>query len=207
MTRIGFIGVPGAGKTTMARAVAGFIRAHTKYKTVELVSEYARQYIHKYGIDSLHDQMRIYKKQLEEENRYPDTTEVIITDSPIFLGLGYSIELRTEGLPKHTMIINDLFKEMNKLNEVPRYDIIFHLPPKLKPIRDGVRGEHQFDQGWRNEMDKKLLSIFYIFPPRKLITINSTDINDRIKECMDHINAYGNSGSNQLLSDTVPKED
>ncbi len=190
MLRIGFIGVPGAGKTTTSRAVAGYLRTHTKYKTIELVDEYARKFIHEYGVPNLYDQMRILKKQVCLEDKHPNTTEVIVTDSPIFLGFGYALEARQEGVLKDTMMVNDLFKEMNKLNQTPRYDIIFHLPPTSQPVRDGIRKEEQFDPTWRSEMDSRLTAIFHIFAPRKLITLTSLTLDDRVKECMQHINAY-----------------
>ena len=190
MLRIGYIGVPGAGKTTTARAVAGSLRSQSKFKTIELVAEYARVYIHKYGIDSVYDQVRIMNKQLTEENNFPSTTEVMITDSPIFQGFGYALELRKEGDPKDTMIINDLFKEMNKLNEIPRYDIIFHIPPVLEPVKDGVRPPLHFDKKWRTEADERLRSLFFIFKPRLLVTLESTAIEDRVRESITHINRY-----------------
>lgn len=200
MIRIGFIGVPGAGKTTTSRALAGSIRQYTNLKTIELVAEYARVYIHKYGIDSVHDQVRIMNKQIAEEDRYPETTDVIITDSPVFLGFGYAIELREHGNLKHTMVINDLFKDMNKLNQVPRYDIIFHLPPILKPVKDGIRADHHFDDEWRRVADVRLQAMFHVFPPKKMITLQSTSVEDRVKEAIHHIKEYLGEDTTKSLS-------
>lgn len=195
MLRIGYIGTPGSGKTTTARALAGLIRSKTKFKTIELVSEYARTYIVKYGITGIYDQVRIFNKQLTEEDKFPETTEVLITDSPVFLGFGYALELREEGNPKDTMLINDLFKEMNKLNESPRYDIVFHLPPVLTPVRDGVRPDHHFDQEWREEADLRLLSIFHVFKPKLLVTLNSSSLEERIEESIKVIQKYLKEGT------------
>jgi nicotinamide riboside kinase len=190
MLKVGYIGVPGSGKTTTARALAGTIRNHTNLKTVELVAEYARIYIHKYGIDSISDQIRIMHKQIAEENNFPSTIDIMITDSPIFLGLGYAFELRQEGNPKDTLALNDMFVEMNRLNEVPRYDIIFHLPPVLTPVKDGIRPNLHFQKEWREEADKRLLSTFYQFKPRKLVTLNSVDVDTRVTESITHIKNY-----------------
>lgn len=187
MIRIGLAGCPGVGKTTTSRALAGALREHTEFKTIELVAEYARVYIHKYKIDSVYDQMRIFNKQVQEEDNFPATTDVLITDSPVFLGFGYALELRREGNLKDTMIINDLFKEMNKLNQVPRYDYIFHLPPIKTPVKDSIRLDHHFDPKWRAEADIRLKSLFYIFQPRHLITLESTNTNDRVKEIISYI--------------------
>lgn len=187
MIRISFIGVPGCGKTTTARSLAGQIRTHTHFETVELISEYARTYIHKYGIDSIYDQIRVLKKQIGQEDKYPSSTSVLITDSPIFLNFFYALSMREDGNPKHTMLINDLFKELNKYNENKRYDIVFHLPPVLKPKRDGIRSEEQFDPAWREKADEEILSIFRIFKPRHLITLHSVTEPERVQEAINHI--------------------
>lgn len=192
MFRIGFVGVPGAGKTTTARMFSGIVRSRTDVKTVELVSEYARRYISKYGpINELFDQIRILNKQLTEEQKFEsDKLDLLVTDSPVFLGLNYAFELRQPGNNKHTMLINDLFKEMNKLNEIPRYDIIFHLPPVLKPVADGVRPELHFDDEWRKTADERIKAVFQIFKPVKLITVRSTLIDERVEECLEHFTTY-----------------
>lgn len=187
MIRVGFIGVPGAGKTSTARGLAATCRKIERLKNVELISEYARRYISKYGpIENITDQYRILQKQLEWEENIPKEVNVLITDSPVHLGFLYALELRKLDDVKEAMYLNDIFKRLNKLNCPRRYDIIFHLPPVLEPIRDGVRSEQQFDSNWRKEADNKLQLIFDIFPPKKFITINSTDLDDRVNECLGH---------------------
>jgi hypothetical protein len=84
------------------------------------------------------------------------------------------------------MIINDLFSEMHKLNTPePRYDIIFHLPPKIEPVEDGIRSPEQFDPEWRAQADVALRSLFVLsFRPKLLHTVKSVTMDDRIKECL-----------------------
>lgn len=190
MIKIGLVGTPGAGKTTTARALAGFARNHTDIKTVELVAEYARVYVHQYGISGVEDQFRILGKQIDEEDKFPQTIDLLITDSPIFLGYAYALELRKEGNNKDTMWLNDIFVKMNKLNQVPRYDIIFHLPPVLTPVNDGIRLANHFDKEWREKADLRIQGVFQIFPPRKFVTLSSLNIEDRVKEAAKHINDY-----------------
>lgn len=201
MIRIGFVGVPGAGKTTTARALAGQIRFHTDVKTVELVAEYARVYIHKYGIDSIYDQVRIMNKQIEEEDRYPASTDVLITDSPVFLGFGYALDMRKcypdPEAKKNTMLINDIFKDMNKLNEQTRYDIIFHLPPTLKPVDDGIRAAYQFEDEWRTEADIRLKALFSIFKPKLLVTLKSDNVQDRVAESIKIFKEFQSGNTHQ----------
>jgi len=188
MIRVGFIGVPGSGKTSTARGLAAFYRRTSRLEKIELIAEYARRYITKYGsIDTINDQYRIMQKQIEWEDTVPPETDIIITDSPVHLGFLYATELRNPENIKDTMYYNDIFKRMNKINCPQRYDIIFHLPPVLKPVKDGIRAEIQFDDTWRKESDMKLQFIFKLFPPKNFITINAVDINERITTCMNNI--------------------
>ncbi|TRZ48828.1 MAG: hypothetical protein D4S01_09725 [Dehalococcoidia bacterium] len=188
MIRIGFVGVPGSGKTSTARGLAAFCRGDDKLKSVELVHEYARRYIAKYGtIDTVQDQYRVLQKQLDWEDSIPKgSTDIMITDSPVHLGFLYVMELR-KCTHKDTVFVNDIFKKMNTLNVPPRYDIIFYLPPRLKPVQDGVRDTLHFDEEWRSSADQTIRNIFTLFPPGKFIEINSMPMEDRIEECLGHL--------------------
>jgi nicotinamide riboside kinase len=183
MKRIGFVGVPGAGKSSLARGVAA--QSYNQIGKVELVQEYARRYISKYGaINQVSDQYKVMQKQLEWENSIPtDSTDVAITDSPVHMGFLYAMEMRDVTSIKDTMYTNDIFKTMNKLNCPPRYSIIFHLPPVWKPSKDGVRPEQHFQDLWREEADRKIQFIFKLFPPMQFVTITSETLEDRIAEC------------------------
>ena len=188
MFRIGFVGVPGTGKTSTARMLSACCRRNEKFERVELIAEYARRYIAKYGsIDSVVDQYKIMEKQIEWESAPPHKeTDLIITDSPVHLGFLYVMEY-DRSTQKGTMYMNDIFKRLNKVNYPTRYDIIFHLPPILKPVEDGVRKDLHFDEKWRVEADTKIKFIFEIFPPKQFITITSSDIMDRVDECLGHM--------------------
>lgn len=87
MLRVGIIGVPGTGKTTLARGIVSKCRTLPDFKSVELVSEYARGYISKHGpVEAIWEQYRIMEKQIEWEDSVPDKVDVLVTDSPIHLG-------------------------------------------------------------------------------------------------------------------------
>lgn len=184
MKRIGFVGVPGSGKSSVARGVAA--KAYDKIGKVELIAEYARRFISKYGaVTKVSDQYKILQKQLEWENVIPEAEiDVIITESPIHMGFLYALELRSNNDIKDIMYINDIFKRMNKVNCPPRYDIIFHLPPIWTPSIDGVRSEKHFEAEWRKESDNIIQFIFKLFPPKHFITIISETLEDRIIECL-----------------------
>lgn len=188
MIRVGFVGVPGAGKTSTARALSAFCRKIPELKRVELISEYARRYIAKYGlVNHIADQYKIMSKQLEWEDVIPaDETDLIITDSPVHLGWLYVMGFPRDSI-KSVMYINDIFKVMNKTNYPSRYDIIFHLPPVLKPVEDGVRIKEHFDEEWRKEADYKIRFIFKLFPPKKFVALQSTGIMERVEESLEHI--------------------
>jgi nicotinamide riboside kinase len=184
MKKIGFVGVPGTGKTSLARGVAS--KAYEKIGNVELVAEYARRFISKYGdIQNIADQYKILQKQIEwEEIALTKQIDVLITESPIYIGFLYAMEKRDLNSVKDTMYINDIFKKMNKLNCPPRYDIIFHLPPLWIPSKDGVRPEKHFLPEWREEADKKIQFIFKLFPPKNFVIIKKEKIEGRIEECL-----------------------
>ncbi len=188
--RVGFVGVPGAGKTSTARGLSSVCRRIEGLKNVELSAEYARRYIAKYGaIEFPWEQYRILKKQLDWEDTV-GAVDLVLTDGPVFLSFMYATRLST-GSPKDVMVVNDLFSEMNKLNSpTPRYDVIFHLPPKVQPVADGVRAPEQFDPEWRAKADADLRAVFKLFPPRFYYTVEAVDLDERVQECLEMLRGY-----------------
>jgi nicotinamide riboside kinase len=89
------------------------------------------------------------------------------------------------------MFFNDIFKRMTKLNyPKPRYDIIFHLSPILKPVDDGIRSEQQFDEAWRKEADIMIKSTMIIFKPTHLYILEQKDLNTRTNFCIEKIKKH-----------------
>lgn len=170
--KIGFTGVPGSGKTTLCTKLAGVARDSLGTKVVSQVNEYARRYISKYGPPTaLWEQVRILQKQIEWETSCSNS-DLIVCDSPTPLGFLYSVELRNPVNRKDSILMTDLFSMLQKFTYEQPYDIIFHLPPILTPVKDGVRLDHQFDINWREQSNAKIKYILEIFPPKELIEVN-----------------------------------
>lgn len=195
MIRIGISGAAGTGKTSTARALASQCRSIDGLNRIELISEYARHYINKYGqIDFIWEQYIIFENQFDRERSVDNgQVDVLITDCPIQLSYAYALELRgkTEIPPKkEAMILNEMYKKLNLINYSSCYDFIFHLPPILKSIDDGVRIKKHLTQEWKEEMNNSLLSIFNIFPPKKFLMIESEDLQERVDFCLSKIKQY-----------------
>lgn len=195
MIRIGITGVPGAGKTSLARGLCASLRRIEGLKNVELVSEYARRYISKHGdIQDMWEQYRILAKQREWEDSVDNgKIDMMISDSPIFLGFIYCLELPKK-TSKDVMCFNDVFKGMLKLNAPrSRYDIIFHLPPLVAPVDDGVRKQEYFDQDLREIMNQRIkVTIRDLFPPILYKEITEVDLKKRIDICVETIKGVKN---------------
>ncbi|MDD5650483.1 MAG: AAA family ATPase [Candidatus Nanoarchaeia archaeon] len=179
MKRIGISGIPGSGKTTLARALASACID----KHVELISEYARSYISKHrSIDTIWEQIIVTSKQIEWEDSVVQQADFMITDSPIYLGFLFAMDLVLFENPKDLIAYNYLFKRLLNLNS--RYDIIFHLDPSVEPKDDGVRPDLHFDAQWRQKSNTDLLGIFKMFGQQNVVEIKEKDLDERIKKCL-----------------------
>lgn len=190
MIKVAISGVPGAGKTSTVRSLAGYVRRSSlNYKNVELCSEYARRYISKYGlINNIWEQYRILNKQVEWEDSYK-YADLVITDSPIQLGFSYTVGLVDHNDPKSILSITDYIKALYKANIGYRYDFIFHFGPVLKPVDDGVREKIQFTDDWRKEKNDVILHSLRMFPPKNFVLVPDeiSSMEDRINFIFSHI--------------------
>ena len=113
---------------------------------------------------------------------------MIVSDSPIHMGFLYASDMVDYSDAKQVMLFNDIFKTLTKLNHPkPRYDYIFHLPPILQPVDDGVRLKKYLDQDWREEANRRILTLFEIFKPKSFKIIEEIDLDKRSNIIIDEL--------------------
>jgi len=135
---IGFLGSPCSGKSTLASEV------HTKLKILNknsiFIPEAATDYIAEFGIPSQPiDQMTIFEKQINRENRYIGTKEYIICDSSSILNYFYfRTSYHTKPSKTDIATINYIQKEI--LLSLNNWNHLFYVPPiYLEDEKDGIR--------------------------------------------------------------------
>ena len=81
---------PGTGKST----TAAWLFAHLKKEGVnaELVTEYAKDKVWEESHKVLHNQVYVFGKQHHRLKRLLGKVDVVITDSPIMMGIVYDVE-------------------------------------------------------------------------------------------------------------------
>jgi len=84
---INLYGGPGTGKSTTAAGVFSLLKMHNV--SCELITEFAKDLTWEERHKTLGNQMYITAKQQHKIWRIPDEVEVVITDSPLILGILY----------------------------------------------------------------------------------------------------------------------
>ncbi len=105
---INLFGGPGAGKSTTAAGVFSLLKLDGV--NCELVTEYAKDLVWEDRHKTLENQFYVSAKQHNRLWRIPETVDIVITDSPILLGILYS----NDKLFKSMLIKK--FSEFNNLN-------------------------------------------------------------------------------------------
>jgi hypothetical protein len=132
---IGIMGAPCTGKSVLSKGLCHKMAA-VDY-SVELVQEYATDFIRKYGAPKdISDQLKIVRKQLELENLIPAEIH-IVTECPLPLCLMYGIRLVDYTNSRDLMYLNDFTAFVNK--NLRRYNVFFYLPPEFPPQENGTR--------------------------------------------------------------------
>lgn len=85
---LNFYGGPGAGKSTSAAMVYAFLK--DKGVNAELVREYVKDWAWENRHPKAYDQLYLLGKQVRRESLLYGKVDVIVTDSPIMLGIYYA---------------------------------------------------------------------------------------------------------------------
>ena len=85
---VNFFGAPGAGKSTLAAAV--FAKLKMQGVSCELVDEYVKGAVWENRIKIIQNQLYLLGKQYQKLARIGNDVDIIITDSPIVMGIYYN---------------------------------------------------------------------------------------------------------------------
>lgn len=108
---VNLFGGPGTGKSTNAALTFGKLKSQGV--SAELVTEYAKDLVWEERYHALGFQPYIIAKQMWRIHKLLGKVDVIITDSPILLGLVYGAEGYGEGWKSHIL---EFFNSLDNLN-------------------------------------------------------------------------------------------
>ena len=137
MIKIGLIGAPGCGKSTLA----AYVFAMLKDQGVdgELITEYIREHVNRHKrVPSITFQSIIYERQLEKEKIVPATLDFFITDSPHILSYIFASLYIDYNDPDQIELLGDLYLKFLSQSR-NAYDLVYVLEHTHPPKDDGVR--------------------------------------------------------------------
>ncbi len=190
MIRIGIAGAPGSGKTTLSRSLTNEL--HIKFgKDAQYVSEFARDHINWVKMKNsdiytpnLTDQILFFDKQLERETLLPPSVEFVITDSPIFLSLIYTLIQCDLTNPQERAFYFHMYDKLIDVifNHWTDYDHIFLLDNSKDYRQDGTRIQTEDD---REDIGKRIQGFLDMHGIQ--YTALPADNDERIQVCLKEI--------------------
>jgi ABC-type glutathione transport system ATPase component len=119
---VGLAGQPGAGKSTMAAGVFSILKKNGI--NAELVTEYAKDKTWEGNMCALRCQEYVFGKQSYKLARCREDVDVIVTDSPLFLGLMYKTDPALD--ESFDNVVMNVFNSYNNMvyfvNRVKKYN-------------------------------------------------------------------------------------
>lgn len=107
--RICFYGGPGAGKSL--EAASAFVSLKKQHRKAELVQEYIKNWAYEKRLPKSFAQVYIFGKQLYAEDLVlSNGVDLVVTDSPVFLGTCYAKKFQTPGW-KQLVELSDIFDQ------------------------------------------------------------------------------------------------
>ncbi len=107
---VNLFGGPGCGKSTISAAVFSLLKMHDV--NAELITEFAKDLTWEKRNKALEDQYYVWGKQYHKMWRVKDQVEVMVTDSPLLLGLIYG---GNKAVCFRETVVHS-FKEFNNMN-------------------------------------------------------------------------------------------
>jgi len=179
--RIGVAGPPSSGKTSVAKKLSLLLNINYEGNSSDVV-EYATTFIQKTGqIPKLEDQIWLYQKQKEREEAVSRTSNIVISDSPIWIGYTYALramrELKASRFTDFTL--GSLYKRSIKalgyyqfiallkpINYIEN-NVRFHSFEESKEISQELRNflrshGYSFHEYTYDDVDKMLLDLLYM---------------------------------------------
>lgn len=189
--KVGFIGVPGTGKSTCAYAAQVEMGSHECITAV--CPEYAREFITKHGQpEHVALQQSILYKQMHREDTLSHGANILFCDSPVFFCYTYALFGADPSSSQQMKIVRNLYK-WAVLDNLTRYDLIFYLPRQFDIIDDSVRSPQATEH-----IEKNILGFLelhkHLFPNYHEIISEESDpkdiLTDRVKQIKRIINSY-----------------
>lgn len=127
MIRIGIVGAPSTGKTTLAEGISFHYKSNGRLNRVALITEYAREFVKDFGFPTTADQKHILDKQLENE-KMADGASLMVTDSPFWLSYVYACHVLniSQNPNRDNYYLNQIHKSI--INRLHDYDLLIYLP-------------------------------------------------------------------------------
>lgn len=112
-TVINIFAGPSCGKTTLAAKLFYEFKVSNLFASVELVQEHAKQLVWQKRFDELKNQKLVTQGQIKLLMPLVDEVELIITDSPLELGLVYSPMEQYQIIQKMIKSCNEQYNAIN----------------------------------------------------------------------------------------------
>ena len=132
---VNFYAGPSSGKTTAALELTAALKK-AGYN-VEYVSEYAKELVLENRTVELNDQKHVTDEQYRRFDRIRDSADVIVTDSPILLGLVYGDGIIDDGYAKQIRSYYDSFDNFNMLMTRPK-DATFQTEGRIHDEKQSI---------------------------------------------------------------------
>lgn len=136
-SKIAFMGIPGAGKSTVCQACQ--IEIGKPSFITASCTEFAREFLTKHGeIEHIGLQFHITHEQFQREETLAQSCELLLCDSPLYLSYIYGLMSLDPSSGPQRKILKEIYS-WAVLNQLDRYECVIYLPKQFEVVNDGVR--------------------------------------------------------------------